>query len=655
MIRHAYLAGLTAGLLWASAPAASAVDEPKTQPQAPGMGGISTQTQKINELIAKKWDEAGLKKVADKATDHEFMRRVFIDLLGRIPTVEEIYDFELDKAPNKRVRLVQRVLNDKKYTPKGTGGKPLTEIAGLKRVPIDYSAQYATNFAELWSVWLLTRSGVDEIYREQFQVWLEEQLDANVPYREFVSALITATGKSNENGAVHFVFRHMGDPLQADLKAPPEQAGKYDNVPITSRVTRMFLGIQTQCTQCHNHPQAKEWLQSDFWGVNAFFRQTEKRGQQTAMGKKGTAGVGNSVELTDVPTWNKDTAVFYDQRDGQRKAIYATMLKDVAQAEKFEKSNKVLAAVGTPGANKTRRQILAEWILQHDNFEKAYVSRLWGHLFGRGLHQEPTVDDFKSDNTLVHPELLAYLADEFKKYNHDTKKLLEWICTSDVYQLSHVAVKGQTDVKYDPYFARMPLKALSPEGLFESLAIATRARTRMTDEAYKKLKTDWSNRLVRNFGDDEGNESNFNGTIVQALLMMNGKDLNDQLKSDKGHGLVADVVAKHARSGTGSPAGIYDELFLMTVSRHPTLAEVKKLEEVRAGFASINLGAPAPTPAPNPKNPNPKNPNPKNPPKNPNPPAGPATGVVGAAPSDVHFYEDVFWALLNTNEFMLNH
>ena len=161
-------------------------------------------------------------------------------------------------------------------------------------------------------MWLLTRSGVDEVYREQFQVWLEEQFDTNVPYRDFVTSLVTATGKSNENGSVHFVFRHLGDPLMADMKGARvdiEKFGKYDNVPITSRVTRMFLGIQTQCTQCHDHPQAKGWVQNDFWGVNVFFRQTEKVGQQTAMGKKGTGGVTNAVELRDEPSWNKEAMV----------------------------------------------------------------------------------------------------------------------------------------------------------------------------------------------------------------------------------------------------------------------------------------------------------------------------------------------------------
>jgi hypothetical protein len=349
------------------------------------------------------------------------------------------------------------------------------------------------------------------------------------------------------------------------------------------------------------------------------------------------------VELVDVPTWNKDYSVFYDQRDGQRKAAFATMLKDIAQAEADQRSTKTLATV-SGNTGKTRRQIFAEWVLQHDNFEKAFVNRMWGHLFGRGLNKEPTVDDFKSDNEVVHPELLAYLAEQFKQYNHDPKKLLEWICCSDVYQLSHVASKEKigkknpTDVEFDPYFARMPLKALSPEVLFESLSIATRLRARVSDLAYRGdptstdprqragLKRTWTTNLVRNFGDDEGNEANFNGTIVQALLMMNGRDLNEQIRLDKGKGLIHDVMAKR-----GNPAGVYDELFLMTLSRHPTQTELQKLEEIRNGRGRINLGAPTGK--------------------------GPSVGspVPGAAPNDAAYYEDVLWALLNTNEFMLNH
>ncbi len=644
MIRSLLLAGLTAGLLWAAAHTSSAADEPKTT------GGITPQTAKINELIAKNWEAAGITKPAAKSTDHEYMRRVFLDLIGRIPTVEEIVDFEQDKSANKRVKLVQRLLNEKKYAPK-VGGKTVTAVPGLAKFPIDYSAAYARNFAEIWSVWLLTRSGVDAIYREQLMMWLEDQLDTNAPYREFVTGLITATGKSNENGAVHFVFRHLGDPITADMKGQKvdlEEFGKYDNVPVTSRVTKFFLGIQTQCTQCHDHPQAKEWLQADFWGVNAFFRQTEKVGTQNTMQKK--AATVNYVELREMPNWNKKGMVLFERRDGQRKASFPVMLKDIAQAEKGEKSAKNL--ISTPATNKTRRQMLSDWVLQHDNFERAYVNRMWGHLFGRGLQKDSTVDDFKSDNEVVHPELLAYLGEQFKQYNHDTKKLLEWLCTSDVYQLSHVAgttkvgKKSQTDSEFDPYFARMPLKAMSPEVLFDSLSLATRAESRLSADGYKTLKAQWTGRLVRNFGDDEGNELSFNGTVVQALLLMNGKDLNDQVGTAKDKGVVSEVVKKHK----GNPFGIYDELFMMTVSRHPSKEELTRLEQVRTGRATINLGTPSTgSSGPPPKG---KGPNPKGPVA---PPAGGITVVPGAMPDDVTFYQDVFWALLNTNEFMLNH
>ncbi|MDY3559920.1 DUF1549 and DUF1553 domain-containing protein [Gemmata sp. JC673] len=625
MTRYLLLLG---ALLVAAGPSV-ADDEPK-----PLTGGISPQTAKINELIAKGWEAAGAKPAA-KASDHEYMRRVFIDLIGRIPTVEEIRDFEQDRAANKRVRLVQRLLNERKYAPK-PNGRPVTAVAGLSKFPIDYSAAYARNFAEIWSVWLLTRSGLDPIYREQFMMWLEDQLDNNVPYRDFVTGLITATGKSNDNGAVHFVFRHIGDPIQADAKGQKvdlSEFGKYDNVPVTSRVTKMFLGIQTQCTQCHDHPQAKEWLQADFWGVNAFFRQTEKVGTQNTMQKKQTA-TANYVELREMPDWNKKGMVLYERRDGQRKATYPVMLKDLAQSEKGEKSTKNL--ISAPATAKTRRQTLAEWVVQHDNFEKALVNRMWGHLFGRGLQKDATVDDFKSDNEIVHPELLTYLGEQFKQYNHDMKKLLEWLCTSDVYQLSHVAVKGQADPKFDPFFARMPLKALSPEVLFDSLSLATRAESRLKDAEYKALKASWTGKLVRNFGDDEGNETTFNGTVVQALLLMNGKDLNNEVGTTRDKGVVADVVKKHR----GTPSPIYDELFLMTVSRHPTREELAKLEQIRSGRATITLGNGG---------------SPSSGSKGATPPKSGPVPVPGASPDDITYYQDVFWALLNTNEFMLNH
>jgi hypothetical protein len=668
------VATLAAGLLWVAAGSAVAED-PKPSTASP-------QTQKINELIAKGWESAGIKKPADKATDAEFMRRAFIDLIGRIPTPDEIVDFEGDRAPNKRAKLIFRLLNEEKYKLKDHNGKAVTAVRGLDthNGEIDYNDAYAQNFAELWTTWMLTRSNTNPVYRDQLHHWLTTALVNNgfvkmvknkegvlepetkypngTPWNVIVYNSICATGKSNEQGAVVFVIRHLGDPIAAEMGQAPnfDKDGKFDAVPITSRVTKLFLGIQSQCTQCHDHPFNKEYIQSDFWGVNAFFRQTDRSG--TTNPRLGPGISPTALTLSDDVKFNNTGMVLYERRDGQRKASFPIMLKDIEQAQKGESSTKRLVQ-GSPTAGlegKTRRQILAQWVTEHDNFGRAFVNRMWGHLFGRGLNKEPTVDDFSSNNEVVHPELLDYLAEEFKKYNYDPKKLLEWICTSDVYQLSHVANASKaiayTDQKFDPYFARMPLKALSPEVMFESLVVAT-GIDRKDRLAYNALKASWAAKLTQNFGDDEGNEINFNGTVVQALLMMNGKEINSKIGSNKDSGVVSDVVKRNAHLGARA---IYDELFLMTVSRHPSTNEIGKLEEVRMGRAVVDLGAPAPkTPGTKPP---PAGAGTKPPPKGPPAPA-PATGgkviAPGALPDDVPFYQDVFWALLNSNEFMLNH
>ena len=122
--------------------------------------GASPQTEKINEYIAQGWKTADITRTALRADDYEFMRRAFIDLIGRIPTPEEIVDFRRDSSSNKRARLVYRLLNETGYKPRDGNGKTLKAIKGL-RMPkdgIDYNDAYANNLADIWTTWLLTRS-----------------------------------------------------------------------------------------------------------------------------------------------------------------------------------------------------------------------------------------------------------------------------------------------------------------------------------------------------------------------------------------------------------------------------------------------------------------------------------------------------------------
>src|SRR5262245_14204199 len=183
MIRLSLAAALAGGLVWVATGSAAAQDR-----------GVPPQTEKINELIAKGWESAGIKMApgkntpVDKAKDHEFMRRAFIDLLGRIPTPEEIRDFETDNAAGKRARLITRLLYETKYTLKD-GGRAITVVPGLKLNKdgaINYNDAYAENFAELWTTWLLTRSNTHPLYRDQLRLWLTQQFAKGKPWTAIV-------------------------------------------------------------------------------------------------------------------------------------------------------------------------------------------------------------------------------------------------------------------------------------------------------------------------------------------------------------------------------------------------------------------------------------------------------------------------------------
>jgi hypothetical protein len=627
------------------APAAMAVaaDAPPTPER------LTAQTEQINKLIAAKWSEAGIKKPADRAKDSEFLRRVFIDLLGRIPTVEECKDFEGDSSSNKRQKLVHRLLYSTEYQPR-VGGVPVVD-ENKKKVVVSYSDQYAEHWANVWTVWLMSRTAHKD-YREKLNYWLEGQFANNTPYRDLVTELLTAKGANNKNGAVNFVMYHLGD------KTPDEKrstAGPFDAVPITSRVTRLFLGLQTQCTQCHDHPFNKEWNQSDFWGVNAFFRQVNRSGNIVATNDRQMMADPPALTITDEANFNPDTVVFYERRDGKLMASKPEFLKDVVQAEKGERSGKLL----DPEAKQTRRQQLADFVVKHDNFAKAFVNRMWGHFFGRGLNKEPGVDDFGSNNEVIHPELLEFLGKQFAQYQYDQKQLMYWICTSDAYGLSHVGNKEYVDPKYDAYFARMPLKAMSPEVLYESFKVATKFEEETSRENRRRNRQSWEEKLVRTFGDDEGNEMTFNGTMIQALLMMNGPDLNKALSRTDATNPLIKVIQKNAKNGVINGRQVIDELFLMTLSRRPTDREVVAILGIRDSGAKVDIGngptaEPAkPTAPTKPTKPGTK-PTPMS--KGPNREPVKISGTVPASgPNDQTFYLDVFWALINTNEFMLNH
>jgi hypothetical protein len=517
--------------------------------------GASEQVRFINQQIAAGW-KANKIRPSNYCTDYEFIRRASLDIIGRIPTQAEIALFFKDPGPTRRALLIERLLK---------------------------SEDYISNWSNIWTVWLISRSGaVDPLraaHHDKLREWLKDKLAKETNYKDIVTELLTATGKDNQNGAVNYILAWLGEQNPANKRM---EQGQFDMVPITARTTRLFLGIQTQCVQCHDHPFGPS-KQNDFWGVDAFFRQVRVPGYAPMR-----RGMMTSYTLEDDLSANPSGRVFYEKRNGVIIATRPIFLGNVKPGK---------------GVQANRREELAKLITTSEYFPKAFVNRMWAHFMGRGF--TVPVDDFSiPDNTPSHPELLDRLAKDFAgSGGYEPRNLIRWICNSQAYSLSSVANESNKTQEAEPFFARMQLKAMSPEQLFESLLIATRADVGLSREAKRKMRDDWLKSLVVNFGDDEGNEANFNGTVVQALLLMNGKQINEAITNTSG--TVAQAFKKH-----GGKVSTVNELFMAALNRPPygreSAAIAAELNKSRRG----NI---------------------------------------------LSFYDDVFWALLNSNEFMLNH
>jgi hypothetical protein len=556
----------------AQAPKADSKSDTKAESKSQLTTGpnVHDAVKVINELIAAKYkDDKGavVYQPAEHCSDYEFIRRASLDIIGRIAKVDEIERYMKDPASTRRAQLVERLLA---------------------------SPEYVQNWSTIWTYWLMTRTG-DRLYKDQLHLWLEEEMFSQdiMSVKDLAIKLVTATGKTNDNGAVNFILSQLGGSTAGTGRnARPTsellaKEGQFDMVPVTSRTVRLFLGFQIQCTQCHDHPFNADWKQKHFWGVNAFFRQTERIGE-VAMQKKGMPM--GPLTLTDNPEYNKKGVVYYEKRNG-------VFLPSEPMFLDGSKLSKGTVQIGS------RREELARFLTGHKNFSKAYINRMWAHFFSRGMNEKPAADDFGEHNPVIQEDLLDKMGEMFTEANHNPKQVIRWICNSDAYQIKAVANKTNEKAEDEVYFSRQMLKAMSPEQLFDSLLAATLPNAKRSDDDQKKQRADLLRKLTVNFGDDEGNEVTFNGTVVQVLMLMNGRELNNALTAAGG-------TVDKAKSMKGT-AGI-NHLFLAALNRPATPKELQQLTT--------------------------------------------ASAKSGLRETDhTAMLSDIFWALLNCNEFILNH
>jgi len=448
-----------------------------------GESFLPEQVLQIDRKVAQVWQAYELEPAAE-APDNEWCRRVYLDVLGRIPTVEELDAYVADDAADKKAKLVHKLLYDDTYT-----------------------VEFARNWTTIWSNLLIGRTGGtarnSAISREGMQKYLRDSFARGKPYDRMVYELITATGSvepgsDDFNGATNFLI----DKVNAD-----------DAAQATAATTRLFLGLQVQCTQCHNHP-FNEWKQKKYWEMNAFFRQT-----RAVNAGRGATRMGAAASLVDRDFRSssgslEEAEIYYELRNGEMKVAYPVFVDGTAVDPhgQVERVN--------------RRQRLGELVRNSPYLERTLVNRMWGHFLGYGFTKP--VDDLGPHNPPSHPELLEYLAGEFRDYGFDIRKLITWIALSRAYGLSSRISEGNSaddpTAGVPPRFARFYLRQMRAEELYESLLVATQAeQTAGSYAEQERQKNRWLQQFSQAFGTDEGDEiTSFNGTIPQVLMMFNG-------------------------------------------------------------------------------------------------------------------------------------
>ncbi len=493
---------------------------------------------------------------ATLSNDHEFLRRIYLDFTGRIPTLDQLTKFINDKSPDKRDRVIDELLASDAWV-------------------------------DNWGYWYgdLFRNCANRIGNastKHFDAWFRQCLQEDRPYNEIVTEMLTAEAPNSawlpDAAPAAFLARWH-------VPAETMYSNRYEDTAdeIIVQSSRVFLGINYQCISCHGGTGFLEKVdlglvpkkRSDLWSTAAFFGQMriritpyQDRFSITEDGTGYDAGAASSVRLS---------------RDGNGTVAPVFILT----GEK-----------GDP--DRPLRPQFAQMLTTNPQFARATVNLIWKQFFGLGI-VEP-VDGFDMARqdpnnpppapwTIQprNPELLNALAKDFADNGFHLKHLMRTIAQSSAYQLSS-RFDGPWRASYAPYFARHFVRVLTAEQMHDSIAEATQVygnyqqrdmlyntrkgsiRFVTETETPENINNGDAKLLLRTFGqaNREQSDRRSEGSILEALTLMNSPFVNKRVEA-AGGSRVEQLVNSEKSSGE-----IVDELYLATLSR-PPLPDEKKL------------------------------------------------------------------------------
>ncbi|MFI4852224.1 MAG: DUF1549 domain-containing protein [Gimesia chilikensis] len=539
---------------------------------------------KVDALIEGELKKSGITP-APLASDEDFLRRVTFDLAGRMPTTSEVLLFGLDSTPDKRRAVIEELLK---------------------------SDDYGVNWARYWRdvIYLRATDMRARLNEAQFVDWMTTQLNENKSWQEITTDLLTASGDVRENGSTALIFAHEGDPAE-----------------LAAETSRIFLGIQIQCANCHDHPTDK-WKRKDFHELAAFFprvrvrpvRDSTPRTFEVVSMNQGDQ-FARRIQMLKNPEFlfrsydrNRDGKL--TQQEVQRtrmgrgfeqlvsradtdgdKALTADELKSMPLPENTQRfmseyympdlndptsMGQVIQPVLFVGTKAPeglddleRREVLSKFLTSQANpwFSRAIVNRMWSEMLGEGFYMP--IDDIGPERSAVYPEVLDALAQGFTASGYDLKWLCRTITNTRAYQRKmQKRSEGQMQT---PFAAQLPTR-LRGDQIFTAITQVFGVDDLQADRSAGNRRYQRSRSARGQFSslftfDPSTSQDEITGDVPQALFMMNSEALNGMLGANR-----STKLAQIARDYPENKAAI-QELYLLTLSREPSAKELEICED----------------------------------------------------------------------------
>ena len=499
--------------------------------------------QIIDEQIQQRHQDYN-KLASVRCSDSEFLRRVTLDLTGRIPSIEQTRVFLKDNRPAKRMILVDQLLGSPEYARYISQQLDVTLMERLRKKYIDVGA---------W---------------EEF---LRQSVAENKPLDQMVREILAADGSKKESqAAARFYLARDGDVNE-----------------LTRDIGRIFLGADLTCAQCHDHPDVADWKQDYYYGISAFLVRSfvfkDKKQKQTVFAEKaeGEVKFESVFEVRDKTSKGPETTlpvVFNGSKVSEPafkkgEEYKVKPAKDVRPIPKYSRREQLGAALTSP---------------QNRRFSRTMANRLWAMVMGRGIVHPLDADH--SENPPSHPELLETLTDQMIAHRFDLKWYLRELVLSETYQRSSAndlfndKDAGELD---DAKFTHAILKPLTPEQFAWAVLEATgqagvhrnSLKKKLTEATLRKNLIGYERQFVSLFGGLPGKPvDGFETTADQILYLSNNQAIQGILSARSGN--TADRVLKFPVEQSDKAV---DELYLSILNRHPEPSEVKEMTSLLAG------------------------------------------------------------------------